>query len=42
MELCEPGTVRVWLRSWLVAEVGVVLDGDEVVLAGAAGPGRRA
>ena len=32
MELWEPGTVRVWLRSWLVAEVGVVLEGDEVVL----------
>jgi hypothetical protein len=32
VELCRPGTVRVWPRPWLSAEVDVVLDGDEVVL----------
>ena len=32
VELCRPGTLRVWLRSWLVAEVGIALEGDEVVL----------
>lgn len=32
VQLCRPGMVRVWVRPWLMAEVGIVLEGDEVVM----------
>jgi hypothetical protein len=32
VELLRPGTARIWLRSWLAAEVGVELVDDEIVL----------